>query len=71
MDPFISNFQSALQLVINSSNILGTNSKITFSKLVLIFKMLSSEVLDLAVFYCLKSWTEKHLVLRLYPEGIQ
>lgn len=63
MDSFISNFQSALQVVINSFDFLGTNSKVTVSKLALIFKMSSSEVLDLARFRCQKSWTEKHLIL--------
>ena len=70
MDPFIPNFQSALQLVINFPNILRTNLKSTSSK-----PCTSAQTISLRSFRpklefcCLKPWNEEQPVLKLYPEG--
>lgn len=67
MYPFIPNSQSALQLVINLSNILGTYLELTSSTdaqntLLRSFRPRPS-------FCCLKPWNEEQPVLKLYPEG--
>lgn len=71
MEPFIPNFQSALQLVINSStNILGTNLQVPFSKI-------STDAQNPLLwdsrprlqFSCLKFWKMEQPLPKVYPEG--
>lgn len=70
MAPFIPNFQSALQLVINSTNILETNLKGTFSETCTDAQNTFLRTLGPRPWFCcLKPQNKEQLVPKLNPEG--